>query len=414
MSDLESAAFNEVAANNNAASPNGAPEGMAPSGVNDTIREVMAAVKREWYRSHGTVASTGSANAYAIGYASAPAAYVNGQQFAFIASFANTGSATANINALGAKTIQKQIVSGMANLAAGDIQSGQHVVLEYDSSIDKLILLNPQYGSGLTTPVSVPNGGTGVATLAAHGVLLGEGTGNLVASAPGTAGQVFTSGGGSADGSYQNVSAIQIKTADYTLVAGDQGDSFILNSSSAHTFTLPDNATVGNGWSVRVINRGTGTLTIARAGTDTIASGGSTSLTSLQLSQGDAGDITADGVSHGIFYWRGVRHFESAQQTITAAGVLTLAHGLGVRPTHVNYALVCTTAANNYSVNDVIEMFNFEGGSAGVGNSIVPDATNLNIRQGAGTFTMMDKTSGLTGGATAANYKLIFRAWIYN
>ena len=35
-------------ANNNNGAPNGAPEGMAPSGVNDTIREIMARV-REWY-----------------------------------------------------------------------------------------------------------------------------------------------------------------------------------------------------------------------------------------------------------------------------------------------------------------------------------------------------------------------------
>ena len=35
-------------ANNNNSAPNGAPEGMAPSGVNDTIRELMARI-REWY-----------------------------------------------------------------------------------------------------------------------------------------------------------------------------------------------------------------------------------------------------------------------------------------------------------------------------------------------------------------------------
>src|SRR5579871_1181566 len=260
MSDLESTSFSEVAASNNAASPNGAPEGMAPSGVNDTIREVMAAVKREWSRSHVTVASTGSANAYAIAYASAPAAYVNGQQFAFAASFANTGSATANINSLGAKTIQKQAIAGMANLAAGDIQNGQHVLLEYDSGLDKLVLLNPQFAAALTTPVSVANGGTGVGTLTSHGVLLGQATSNVAASGAGSAGQVFTSGGASADGSYQNVSAIQTKNADYTLVAADQGDTFVMNSASAHTITLPDDATVGNGWSVRILNRGTGIL----------------------------------------------------------------------------------------------------------------------------------------------------------
>lgn len=40
--------WSTTAGSNNSASPNGAPEGMAPSGVNDTIRQVMASV-RSWY-----------------------------------------------------------------------------------------------------------------------------------------------------------------------------------------------------------------------------------------------------------------------------------------------------------------------------------------------------------------------------
>lgn len=40
--------WSTTAANNNSASPNGWPEGMPPSGVNDSARQMMAAV-REWY-----------------------------------------------------------------------------------------------------------------------------------------------------------------------------------------------------------------------------------------------------------------------------------------------------------------------------------------------------------------------------
>lgn len=40
--------WSTTAASNNSASPNGFPEGMAPSGVNDSAREVMAQV-RSWY-----------------------------------------------------------------------------------------------------------------------------------------------------------------------------------------------------------------------------------------------------------------------------------------------------------------------------------------------------------------------------
>lgn len=44
MSDIKS--WSETAANNNSASPDGFPENMAPSGVNNSAREVMGAVRR--------------------------------------------------------------------------------------------------------------------------------------------------------------------------------------------------------------------------------------------------------------------------------------------------------------------------------------------------------------------------------
>lgn len=59
-----------------------------------------------------------------------------------------------------------------------------------------------QNAAGLATPVSVANGGTGAATHTAHGVLLGEGSSAIAASAAGTAGQAFLSGGAGADGAY--------------------------------------------------------------------------------------------------------------------------------------------------------------------------------------------------------------------
>ena len=91
MSDIESANFSETAGGNNAASPNGAPEGMAPSGVNDTIREIMAAIKRDWNRSHPTVTSGGAANAQTLTYGAAPAGYFQGQRFCFTAGFHQHG-----------------------------------------------------------------------------------------------------------------------------------------------------------------------------------------------------------------------------------------------------------------------------------------------------------------------------------
>jgi hypothetical protein len=130
MSDIESANYSETAAGNNAASPNGAPEGMAPSGVNDTIREIMAAIKRDWNRSHPTVTSGGAANAQTLTYAAAPAGYFQGQRFSFIAGFTNAGAATLNVNGIGAKSI---FIDSVA-LAGGEIVAGSVVETVYDGT----------------------------------------------------------------------------------------------------------------------------------------------------------------------------------------------------------------------------------------------------------------------------------------
>ena len=46
MADIGAGNWNENDTNNNQPAPDGAPEGMSPSGVNDTIRAVMGALKR--------------------------------------------------------------------------------------------------------------------------------------------------------------------------------------------------------------------------------------------------------------------------------------------------------------------------------------------------------------------------------
>jgi len=53
--------------------------------------------------------------------------------------------------------------------------------------------------SSLATPVTVPNGGTGLATLTAHGILLGEGTSNVSAVAAMAADTLLQGQGASAD-----------------------------------------------------------------------------------------------------------------------------------------------------------------------------------------------------------------------
>jgi hypothetical protein len=127
------------AGSNNQSSPAGFPENMAPSGVNDSAREVMAAIARLHADTDGAILTTGSANAYAMAASQTIGSYVTGHVFTFIASFGNTSTATLNVDGNGAKQITKQ---HDAALVSGDIEAGQIVTVAYAASTDTFQMLS--------------------------------------------------------------------------------------------------------------------------------------------------------------------------------------------------------------------------------------------------------------------------------
>jgi len=91
----------------------------------------MAALAR-WYKdSNGSLASGGSSNAYTLTPNRTISAYAAGIDFLFIANHANTGAATVNVSALGAKDIRDR--DGAA-LASGDIEIGTVLHVVYDAT----------------------------------------------------------------------------------------------------------------------------------------------------------------------------------------------------------------------------------------------------------------------------------------
>lgn len=65
-----------------------------------------------------------------------PPAYSTGGMYTFTANTLNTGAATLNVNALGAKTIKKLHDQ---DLVTGDIEAGQVVMVVYDGSVMQMI-----------------------------------------------------------------------------------------------------------------------------------------------------------------------------------------------------------------------------------------------------------------------------------
>ena len=145
MPDISQSSWAESDASNTATPPNGWPENQAPSTVNDCARMMMGAIKRFWNRVNPATASGGAANAYTLTPGVALAAYVTGEVYAFRANHANTGAATLNISGLGAKAIKRYAAGAKAELAAGDLQSGQPVQLCYDGT--DMVLQSPS-GAG--------------------------------------------------------------------------------------------------------------------------------------------------------------------------------------------------------------------------------------------------------------------------
>lgn len=101
--------------------------------------------------------------------------------------------------------------------------------------------------TGVTGTLGVGNGGTGLTTLTAHGVVIGEAAANVAVTAAGTAGQVLTSGGASADPTWTTISGTGTVTS-VTCNGGLTGGAFTtvgtcsLGSPTAHGVLVGEGA----------------------------------------------------------------------------------------------------------------------------------------------------------------------------
>ncbi len=115
--------------------------------------------------------------------------------------------------------------------------------------------------------------------------------------------------------------------------------------------------------------------------------------------------IVCDGT--GWYTKSGHWLYFSGNQSLTAAGTFTLAHGLGVRPSRVWYCYQCVTADVNYTQYDIVYTnADATDGGFNLGHGCVPDATNLTVRIAATGTWMLNKTTGGVALVTAANWKL--------
>jgi hypothetical protein len=123
--------------------------------------------------------------------------------------------------------------------------------------------------------------------LTAHGVVIAEGAGAFAATLAGTSGQILVSGGASADPTWQTATPqLTVTPVAGTSQAMTSNHAYIANSASLTTFTLPTTSAVGDiiqivgsalntgGWNVTYT---TGQIIWGPAGSTTITTGNAAS-----------------------------------------------------------------------------------------------------------------------------------------
>lgn len=122
-------------------------EGQAPSTVNNSARVMMQRIKELLNDLGGATVAGGSANVLTVTASSSFTAYADGIRVTFRAATDNTGSATLNVNAIGAKPLIKFTPAGETALAAGEIQGTGIYEAVYSTALNAAagawLLLNP-------------------------------------------------------------------------------------------------------------------------------------------------------------------------------------------------------------------------------------------------------------------------------
>lgn len=230
--------------------------------------------------------------------------------------------------------------------------------------------------SGLSTPLSVSQGGTGGATLAQYQPLAGSGTGAITTLGTGTAGQVLTSNGNAAYPSFQTLSGRLIGVQTFCPSGC---------TSTGGTYT-PDSGT--NSVIVEVQAAGGG-------------SGGSAATSSSQIS---ASAGSGSGAYAKVRFTSG---FSGVTVTIGTAGAAGSAGGSGGNASATTFgALISCPGGNGSSAGGTISNTGNGGVTAGASGTSAPTisgGTTLVSVPGRGTVASLaiSAQAFLLGGANS-------------
>jgi hypothetical protein len=111
-------------------------EGMPPSAVNNSARQLEARVAEILADLGGALTAGGTANVLTVTANSAFTSYANGQMLALRIATDNSGAATLNVNGLGAKSIRKFVAAGETALTGAEMQATGIYVFRYSTALN--------------------------------------------------------------------------------------------------------------------------------------------------------------------------------------------------------------------------------------------------------------------------------------
>jgi hypothetical protein len=359
-------------------------------------------------------------------------AYAAGQLFYFIASGANTGAVTLNIDGLGAKAITRD---GSTALAAGDINSGEIVVVIYDGTRFQMINAANSFGNttingtltvtgntGLQANVSVTSalsvGGTfavtGAATLGSTLAVTGKSNLPTVSTASANAAVAVITDLRVAGASITsaNVGTAVVTTGTVTNLTATSASVASVNAGVALLTTATVTNLTATGASIASANAGVANITDLRA---VGASVTSANLGTAVVTNGTVTNLTATSAS--------VASVNAAVALLTTATVTTLT-ATGASIASANIGNLQFTAASIASINAGVAVINnltatsasiasMNGSVANITtvNATTVDATNVEVtnvkaKDGTAAITIADSTGNVGIGTVGPTAKL--------
>jgi len=356
----------------------------------------------------------GAANAYTLTPTPPVPSLVDNMQIVFSPVVPNTGACTMNVSGLG--IINLLSVSGQP-LVSNDLVIGQRYRATYDGTAFRLNAITKNYADQLAFSSALPAQSLGflrsTGTVASFGVDFAGFAANEVKGAD--IASAATINLTTATGNFLHITG----SVGITAITIPAGASRTLITDAALTITAGASLLLPGG--ATSITTAPGDRLVVRGDTGGVANiighfPGNASANDLKAGTNATKPATAASLLSAQGF---TALFQSAQQTITNAAGLTIAHGLGRKPISLQAFIINLTAELGYSVGDEVPVNPAAAGGAAAalkGVSLRADTTNILVRfsdggGSANTFFITNATTGSTTAITNANWAFIVRAW---